>query len=190
MGKRHADHVWLWAFVDVLLVLTFVQSAFNFLALPQINPPTKPSEESAKPPGDIMVCISWQGQSDVDLWGTAPGQKVATGYANKNGETLDLVRDDLGKDANTRPRSECQFARGLPDGRWAFNLHGYHIVDPEVMVHAEIRLGGEGGFTLLLERDLTIRQGGERTIAQFELSGGHVVQDSVNETFRPLRSAT
>jgi hypothetical protein len=84
---------------------------------------------------------------------------------------------------------ECQFARGLPDGRWVFNAHGYSITQPEVMVHAEIRLGDETGYHLLLERDMTIKQAQERTIAQFRLAGGKVVPGSVNEVAMPLRSA-
>ncbi len=180
---------WPFGQIDILYSFVGLLLAILFFALQSMNPPAKNNPDSAKPPGDLMVCISWTGDNDVDLWGTAPGQKKATGYSNKNGETLDLVRDDLGKDAVTRPRVECQFARGLPDGRWIFNLHGYHIIDKEVMVHAEIRLGGENGFSLLLERDLTIKQAQERTIAQFRLSGGKVVPGSENEVFVPLRSA-
>ncbi|RWI33389.1 MAG: hypothetical protein EOR13_17700 [Mesorhizobium sp.] len=187
MARRHSDHVWLWAFVDVLLVLTFVQSAFNFLALPQINPKAKPTEESAKPPGQMMVCIYWQGHHDVDLWGGPPDQKKATGYSNKSGETVDLVRDDLGTD--NAPHFECEFARKLPDGRWAYNIHGFSINVPELTVHAEIRIGGEYGYTLLLERDLTIKQKQERTIGQFRLAGGKFVPGSMNEVYVPLRSA-
>src|ERR1051325_5019764 len=145
--------------MNMLLGLT----ALVVLVLAQINPIAKNNPDSTKPPGDIMVCIFWQGGHDVDLWGKAPGQAKATGYSNKNGEVLDLVRDDLGKDALTRPRTECQFARGLPDGRWVFNLHGFSINDAEVMVHAEIRLGDEFGYHLLLERDLTIKYKQERT---------------------------
>ncbi|WP_192248423.1 hypothetical protein [Mesorhizobium caraganae] len=174
---------------DILSNFLLGLTALVVLVLAQINPIAKNNPDSTKPPGDIMVCITWQGESDVDLWGGAPGQKKATGYANKNGEVLDLVRDDLGKDANTRPRTECQFARGLPDGRWVFGIHGYHIVDPDVVVHAEIRLGGELGFSLLLERDLTIKQAQERTIAQFRLAGGKLVPGSVNEVYVRLRSA-
>lgn len=174
---------------DILSNFLLGLTALVVLVLAQINPVAKNNPDSTKPPGDIMVCIFWQGGHDVDLWGTAPGQSKATGYANKNGEVLDLVRDDLGKDALTRPRTECQFARGLPDGRWVFNLHGFSINAPEVLVHAEIRLGGEYGFSLLLERDLTIKQKQERTIAQFQLRDGKVVPGSVNEVFVPLRSA-
>lgn len=174
---------------DILSNFLLGLTALVVLVLAQINPIAKDNPDSTKPPGDLMVCISWQGNSDIDLWGTAPDQTIASGYSHKNGKTIDLVRDDLGKDANTRPRAECQFARGLPDGRWVFNVHGYHLVEPEVTVHAEIRLGGEGGFSLLLERDLTIKQAQERTIAQFQLRDGKVVQGSQNEVYVALRSA-
>jgi hypothetical protein len=174
---------------DILSNFLLGLTALVVLVLAQINPIAKNNPDATKPPGDLMVCISWVGSNDVDLWGTAPGQKIATGYANKNGEVLDLVRDDLGKDALSRPRLECQFARGLPDGRWVFNLHGFSINDAEVMVHAEIRLGDEFGYHLLLERDLTIKHKQERTIAQFQLRDGKVVPGSVNEVAVPLRSA-
>ncbi|RTL72364.1 MAG: hypothetical protein EKK41_05070 [Hyphomicrobiales bacterium] len=174
---------------DILSNFLLGLTALIVLVLAQINPIAKNNPDSTKPPGDLMVCISWAGNNDVDLWGTAPGQKIATGYANKNGEVLDLVRDDLGKDALSRPRLECQFARGLPDGRWVFNLHGFSINDPEVAVHVEIRLGDAFGYHLLLERDLTIKHKQERTIAQFQLRDGKVVPGSVNEVFVPLRSA-
>lgn len=177
VGKDLFMNAWGFALLLMFLMLAFIQD------------PQTPAKPTVTPPGDLMVCIYWTGNDDVDLWGGPPGQPKATGYSHKNGEVLDLVRDDLGKDANTRPRTECQFARGLPDGRWAFNLHGFHIIEPEVMVHAEIRLGGEFGFSLLLERDLTIKQAQERTIAQFQLAGGKVVPGSVNEVYVPLRSA-
>jgi hypothetical protein len=174
---------------DILSNFLLGLTALVVLVLAQINPIAKNNPDATKPPGDLMVCISWAGNNDVDLWGTAPGQEKAVGYSNKNGEVLDLVRDDLGKDALSRPRLECQFARGLPDGRWVFNLHGFSINDAEVMVHAEIRLGDEFGYHLLLERDLTIQYKQERTIAQFQLRGGKVVPGSVNEVAVPLRSA-
>lgn len=185
----HASHVWLFAFVDVLLVFTFVLSSFVFLVLPQINPKAKPTEESAKPPGEIMACIYWSGHNDVDLWGRSPDQDKATGYSNKSDKTIDLVRDDLGTE--NAPHFECEFARRLPDGRFVFNVHGYTIREPVVSVHAEIRLGGAGGeFRLLYETKIDIRQAQERTIAQFRLAGDALVPDSLNAVFVPLRSAT
>lgn len=187
MAKRHADHVWLFAFVDTLLVLTFVLASYAWLVLPQINPIAKNNPDATKPPGQIMYCIYWQRHNDVDAWGKSPDDDKPVGYSRKSGKTIDLVHDDLGTD--NVPHFECEFARSLPDGRWVWNIHGYSITDPEVMVHAEIRIADEFGYHLLLQRDLTIKQKQERTIAQFQLQGGKVVPGSVNEVYVPLRSA-
>lgn len=177
---------WLWAFVDLLLALVGILGVVVFALAVSVNPKTKASEETVPPPGDMMVCAFWTGNHDVDLWGDAPGQKIATGYSAKNGKVLDLVRDDLGTD-NTPNRTECQFARGLPDGRYVFNIHGYSIVDKSVNVRIEIRAGE--GLPLLLGTDMELRQKQERTVAQFRMAGGSVVPGSVNQVFVALRSA-
>lgn len=174
---------------DLLMNMLLGLTALVVLVLAQINPIAKDNPESTKPPGDIMVCIYWMGHHDVDLWGTSPDQDKATGYSNKSGKTVDLVRDDLGTENTNTPHFECQFARGLPDGGWAFNIHGYSINGQSVPVKAEIRLGGPDGYKLLFETTLDIRQKQERTIAQFRLSGGHLVKDSLNQVYVPLRSA-
>lgn len=173
---------------DMYSNVTLILTAVIVIVLTQVNPKAKPTEESAKPPGQMMVCIYWQGHNDVDLWGGSPDDDKAIGYSRKSGRTIDLVRDDLGTD--NAPHFECEFARSLPDGRFVFNVHGYSINDPEVMVHAEIRLGDELGYHLLLERDLAIKQKAERTIAQFRLANGKIVPGSVNEVAVPLRSAS
>ncbi|MBZ9973534.1 hypothetical protein LB517_28290 [Mesorhizobium sp. BR1-1-12] len=179
---NHASYVWLFAFVDVLLVLTFVLAAFTFLALPQINPPAKDAD-SAKPPGQMMVCASWAGHDDIDLWFRPAGQEKATGYSNKNGGVADLLLDDLGTD--DIPHVECQFASSLPDGMWAINLHGYSVPDDKVAVHVIARMGA----VKLVDTTMDIRARQERTVVQFRLAGGRVVPDSANGVFVPLRSA-
>jgi hypothetical protein len=172
---------------DLLMNMLIGLTVLVVLVLAQINPVAKNNPDATKPPGQMMICIYWQGHNDVDLWGGSPDDDKAIGYSRKSGKTIDLVRDDLGTD--NVPHFECEFARSLPDGRFVFNIHGYSITDREVTVHAEIRLGDEFGYHLLLERDLTIKQAQERTIAQFRLAGGKVVPGSVNEVAVPLRSA-
>lgn len=172
---------------DMYSNVTLILTAVIVIVLTQVNPKAKPTEESAKPPGQLMYCIFWQGHHDVDAWGKSPDDDKPVGYSRKSGKTIDLVHDDLGTD--NVPHFECQFARSLPDGRWIWNIHGYSITDPEVMVHAEIRIADEFGYHLLLQRDLTIKQRQERTIAQFQLQGGKVVPGSVNEVYAPLREA-
>lgn len=172
---------------DILSNFLLGLTALVVLVLAQINPLAKDSQDTVKPPGELMACIYWTGRNDVDIWGGSPDDPKGVGYARKNGETIDLVRDDLG--LVDVPHFECEFARQLPDGRFVFNAHGYSITDKSVSVHAEIRLGGAGGFKLLYETTLDIRQKQERTIAQFRLADGKVVPDSLNTVFVPLRSA-
>ncbi|MBZ9873062.1 hypothetical protein LB542_19635 [Mesorhizobium sp. BR1-1-9] len=178
---------WPFGYIDLLLSLTSLLFSMLFFVLLSVNPKAKTAEDSTKPPGQMMVCIYWQGHNDVDLWFRPPGQDKATGYSNKSDVVADLVRDDLGTD--NVPHFECQFARSLPDGRFVANIHGYAITEPEVTVHAEIRISGANGFELLLQRDLTLKQKQERTIAQFRLVDGEVVPGSENEVYEPLRSA-
>ena len=178
---------WLWAFVDLLLALVGILGVVVFALAVSVNPPTKAATETVPPPGDMMVCIFWTGNHDVDLWALAPGQPIATGYAAKNGKVFDLVRDDLGAD-NTPNRTECQFARGLPDGRYVVDIHGYKVTQQTVKVRVEIRLGD--GLPLFLGADMELRQAQERTVAQFRLVDGKVVLGSVNQIYVPLRSAT
>lgn len=174
---------------DLLMNMLLGLTALVVLVLAQINPAAKDSQDSVKPPGELMVCIYWSNHNDVDLWGGSPDDDKGVGYARKGGRTIDLVRDDLGTD--NAPHFECEFARSLPDGRFVFNAHGYSITDPVVSVHAEIRLGGgPEGFKLVYETTLDIHQKQERTIAQFRLVGGKLVPDSLNAVFVPLRSAS
>ena len=176
------------SYKDLMTALNGVVAAALLFAIPFINIPSKDNPDATKPPGDIMACIEWQGPHDVDLWATSPEQKIATGYANKNGETLDLVRDDLGNDPKVIVHRECQFARGLPDGRWVFNIHGYSIRDKNVKVHSEITIGSDGNFVILDERDLVINQQEEITIVQFRLQNGRLVPGSKNIVNTKLRS--
>jgi hypothetical protein len=173
---------------DMYSNVTLILTAVIVIVLTQVNPKAKPAEESVKPPGELMTCIYWSNHNDIDLWGGSPDDDKAVGYARKSGKTIDLVRDDLGIDS--APHFECEFARGLPDGRFVFNVHGYSLTDPVVSVHAEIRLGGGAdGFKLLYETTIDIRQKQERTIAQFRLVDGKLVPDSLNVVYVPLRSA-
>ena len=172
---------------DMYSNVTLILTAVIVIVLTQVNPKAKSTEETVKPPGDLMACIYWTGRNDIDIWGGSPDDPKGVGYARKNGTTIDLVRDDLGM--VDVPHFECEFARQLPDGRFVFNAHGYALTEKSVSVHAEIRLGGAGGFKLLYEATLDIRQKQERTIAQFRLVNGKVVPDSLNTVFVPLRSA-
>ncbi|TPM58956.1 hypothetical protein FJ959_08765 [Mesorhizobium sp. B2-2-4] len=168
---------------DLLMNMLLGLTALVVLVLAQINPPAKEAD-SAKPPGQMMVCASWLGHDDIDLWFRPAGQEKATGYSNKNGGVADLLLDDLGTE--NIPHVECQFASSLPDGLWVINLHGYSVPDASVPVHVVARMG----TVKLVETNLDIRLKQERTVVQFRLAGGAVVSGSENQVYVPLRSAS
>jgi hypothetical protein len=184
--RNHHSSAWLWAFVDVLLVLTFVQSAFIFLALPQINPPAA-ADPTIPPPGNIAVLACWpEGNTDVDLWATAPGEPVPVGYSNKSGRVWSLLRDDMGEVNDDGPTNcESMFARATPAGEYAINVHGYSLPFGAVTVHVEIAINGR----LLVSRNMELQPKQERTVLAWKMNDAGTVV-SHDEVYRPLRSAT
>jgi hypothetical protein len=188
MGRRHSDHVWLWAFVDVLLVLTFVQQSFNFLALPQINPPTKPVTENIRPAGQISVVVCWaRAPIDIDTWGMAPGEEKPVGYNNRAGKILSLNTDNRGETGGNAPANcENMVARDLPAGEYTFNVFGFSVSEP-TNVHIEISIGKDGNSMQVHKFDVLVASRQERTVMRFQIDGnGEVVPGSENSVFKPL----
>lgn len=173
----HADHVWHFAFIDVLLVLVAVLG--GVAALANFD---KPIDDNLKPPGNIAVLACWpEGNQDVDLWTGGPGD-IGVGYSRKSGKVWALLRDDLGTVGDASPvNCESAFARATPDGSYAINVHGYRLSAP-LVVHLEASLNGR----LLVSTDVPLRQGQERTVARFRLKDGNLVGD-VDNLFVPLR---
>lgn len=177
------------SFRDVMLAFNAVLSAAILFVLPNINPPAKNNPDALPPPGSIAVLACWpEGAIDVDLWVTGPGQDKATGYPPgvKSGKVWALLRDDLGTFGDDGPANcESAFARVTPDGRYVINLHAYSVPADGVVVHVEASLNGK----LLTSQNVQLRPKQERTVAQFRLAGGRVVEGSMNSVFQPLRSA-
>lgn len=186
---RTHSNAWLWAALDLMLVVSVVLQSFVFVVLPLINDPSKALEQST-PPGNMIVNIAWpQGKLDVDLWVLAPGEGKAVGYSNKGGKVFNLLRDDLGVDGDDAPyNKEDAYSRGLPDGRYVVNVHGYSI-DREVAVQVEIAIADGGSTRSLLKTTVTLKPKQERTVVQFRLKDGQIVAGSENIVFVPLRSA-
>jgi hypothetical protein len=85
---------------SMLMVLGFV--AMVVWLLPHVNPPADSSE--ADPPGNVIVAITWpEGDTDIDLWVTGPGEIRPVGYSNKGGVLFNLLRDDLGHMPDATP---------------------------------------------------------------------------------------
>jgi hypothetical protein len=64
-----------------------------------VDPPTKSSvSDNVQAPGNVIIEAQWADKldADVDLWVQAPGD-MPVGYSNESGQSLNLLRDDLGR---------------------------------------------------------------------------------------------
>ena len=113
-------------FRDVIMLALLGFVAIVVLLLPHLNPPVK-AEESAVPPGNVIVEVRWPDEvdADVDLWVEAPSD-VPVGYSNLGGLVFDLLRDDRGHDTDVSALNyEVAYSRGAPAGEYTVNLHLY-----------------------------------------------------------------
>ena len=177
---------------SLLMVLGFV--AMVIWLLPHINPPAESSE--AEPPGNLIVAITWpEGDTDIDLWLTGPGEINPVGYSNKGGVLFNLLRDDLGDQPDATPLNyENAYSRGVVKGEYIFNVHCYRCLVVPQKVHVEVSINdgtARKGVrpVAMTSLDLTAN-GQEKTAFRFRLdAAGNVEPDSLNAVFRPLRAA-
>lgn len=175
----------------LLMVLGFV--AMVVWLLPHINPPAQSSD--ADPPGNLIVAITWpEGDTDVDLWVTGPGELKSIGYSNKGGVLFNLLRDDLGAMPDATPLNyENAYTRGIVAGEYIVNVHCYRcpVVPQTVDVEISVNDGKAGkGTRLLATTAVTLTANGqEKTALRFKLdANGQVELDTMNNVFRPLRA--
>jgi hypothetical protein len=176
----------------LLMMLGFV--ALVVWLLPHVNPPA--SEADADPPGNVVIAITWpEGDIDVDLWVTGPGELTPIGYSNRGGVLFNLLRDDLGRLPDATPLNyENAYSRGILAGEYIVNVHCYRcpVVPQQVDIEVSVNDTSSGKATRMIATtslDLTAN-GQEKTALRFKLDAtGKLVADSLNSVFRPLRSA-
>lgn len=181
-------------FRDFTLLMTLGFVAMVVWLLPHMNPPA--SETDADPPGNVVVAITWpEGDIDLDLWVTGPGELAPVGYSNKGGVLFNLLRDDLGRLPDATPLNyENAYSRGILAGEYIVNVHCYRcpIVPQRVSVEVSVNDMAPGKATrMIATTSLQLTANGqERTALRFKLDAtGKLVADSLNSVFRPLRSA-
>jgi len=166
---------------DLLLNMLLGLTALVILVLANVNPT---QQQQYTPPGNIIVMAAWpEGDNDVDLW-VGYNDNKPVGYSHKDGRVWSLLRDDLGNENDDTPQNfESAFTRGMPDGEYIIDIHGFRIVPP-VPVTVTVRLASGALIykgTMTLDRD---RQ--ERTVVRFTVRNGHVVPDSTNQVYKKL----
>lgn len=177
---------------SLLMVLGFV--AMVVWLLPHINPPAESSE--ADPPGNLIVAITWpEGDTDIDVWLTGPGELNPVGYSNKGGVLFNLLRDDLGNMPDATPLNyENAYSRGVVPGEYIVNVHCYRCPIVPQLVHVEVSINDgksrKGTRPVASTRLELTANGQEKTAFRFRIDGaGKVEPNSLNAVFRPLRAA-
>jgi hypothetical protein len=183
------------SFRDMLFLLVFAYLVIGALALAHVNKKAQDTK-GATPPGSVIVELHWDDKvdADIDLWVQAPGD-VPVGYSNKSGMIFNLLRDDLGHSGDPLSMNyEIAYGRGLWPGEYVVNAHFFRSADGHfpVAVNAKVSVRASNGeINNLLQRTVELTYvGQEKTIFRFRLdSHGNLVPGSVNDLYKPLRSA-
>ncbi len=184
-------------FRDVIMLVLLGFVAIVVLLLPHLNPPVK-ADESAAPPGNVIVEVRWPDEvdADVDLWVEAPGD-APVGYSNLGGLVFDLLRDDRGHDSDVSALNyEVAYSRGAPAGEYTVNLHLYSNNQGNLPVSAQVTVSvrANDGRTIrrIAFREVELSHVGEElTVLRFSLAdGGSLIPGSVHQLPKKLRGAS
>jgi hypothetical protein len=183
-------------FRDVITLALCGFVAVVILLLPHLNPKQEAQAAVASTvPGNVMVEARWADEldTDIDLWVQAPGD-VPVGYSNKSGVIFNLLRDDLGRNADpTQLNYEVSYSRGVPPGEYAVNLHMYRnkskVSPVKVTVVTSVKKpNAEGAKQILTSSIDMMAENQETTVYRFKLTEtGELVPGSVNSLPKPLR---
>jgi hypothetical protein len=183
-------------FRDVITLALCGFVAVVILLLPHLNPKQEAKAAVASTvPGNVMIEARWADEldSDIDLWVQAPGD-VPVGYSNKSGVIFNLLRDDLGRNADpTQLNYEVSYSRGVPPGEYAVNLHMYRnkskVSPVKVTVVTSVKKpNSESAKQILTSSVDLMAENQETTVYRFKLTeAGELVQGNVNSLPKPLR---
>jgi len=183
-------------FRDVITLALCGFVAVVILLLPHLNPKQEAQAAVASTvPGNVMVEARWADEldTDVDLWVQAPGD-VPVGYSNKSGVIFNLLRDDLGRNADpTQLNYEVSYSRGVPPGEYAVNLHMYRnkskVSPVKVTVVTSVKKpNAESAKQILTSSIDLMAENQEVTVYRFKLTeAGELVPGSVNSLPKSLR---
>jgi hypothetical protein len=183
--------------MDMMMALFLAMGAVLYIILPLISEPLKSTDAAPSPQGNMIVELYWPDEPenvDVDLWVMAEADMTPVGYSNKGGPLFNLLRDDLGGNADISGRNqEISYSRGLPDGRYIINAHLFRLGDGKLPIPVKlivaIKKTDKDDYTQLFAVNAELRfQGEERTMARFLIADGAMVPDSFDTISTPLRS--
>lgn len=160
-------------------------AAMFLLSLTMLSPIFKDSKESVKRDAYYIIRIEWQhdSQQDVDLWVQFDNTEEICSFRNKQTQSMNLDRDNLGSDVNrTEPdhiTEEIISIREPQEGWYTVNLHYYsrrgHTPEPIVKwslikIKPDIQTIASGTTVMELV-------GQELTVLRFELNDKNDIID-------------
>lgn len=166
-----------------------------------VNPEMKKDSDEGErtPSGNVQVIAIWTPNCDVDLWVRAPGDSIV-GYSNKAGKFFNLQRDDRGHSFEMLRfvHQENADTRGMPAGEYFVNLHMYENntgvwpVPVDVVVTVANNMKDKADPKKVFKTTINLQKPGQEVTAlRFKLDQeGNVVEGSVNNTYRRLRSGS
>ena len=182
--------------LDMMMLMMLGFIAMVIWLLPFINPPT--NDDKAEPPGNFLVNVYWPPgcNSDVDTWVFGLGEPRPVGYSNRSGKVWNLLRDDLGSPDNDR-NFENVYSRGVFAGEIIVNIHLYRVPAECLPIPVEVEVGlntgqpGKGSIKKLVTTTVKLHKNGdEKTAIRFKVNAeGAIIPGTMNNVFRPLRSA-
>lgn len=134
MSNRTNRQDWLWAFVDLLLLMVSMFSSMYIITLLQVNPPAKKNSIELK--AELVITMTWPGKAidDLDLHLMQPDGRMIN-FATRESTYGTLDRDDLGiiNDSYTDSsgqhfieyNQEVITIRALVPGKYVVNAHVY-----------------------------------------------------------------
>ncbi len=182
-------------FRDLIMLTLAGFVVMVFLLLPHINPKAQASGE-IKSPGNLIVEARWADDldTDVDLWVQAPSD-LPVGYSNQSATLFNLLRDDLGRVNDLSSFNyEVAYSRGIPQGKYAVNLHLYSnrakVFPVKVEVTVSIKPSPHESAKRLLTREVELNsRGSETTIFRFEVDDkSKLIKESVHDMPIELRA--
>lgn len=178
-----------WMLRDFLIIVAGLFMLTTMMLLIQ-HKSRKSADGAVDSPGQLVVTVTWpEGDNDVDVWLTGPGEPHPVGFHAPNGRLWNLLRDDLGKDNDPMPGNfENAYTRGEPAGLYVVNVHCFRCATFPIPVTVELREKAEDGTTvqIALAKVNLDHDKQEKTAFQFLVSGGKVGRDSVVNTYRTL----
>ena len=179
-------------FRDVTLLALIGFVAMVIMLLPHVR---KAEDETRdhRAPGNVIVEVHWPRDMpyDVDLWVRAP-EDVPVGFYNQGSEYFNLLRDDLGDEADaTGLNYEISYSRGIPAGEYIVNVHMYGLLPAGLEIPVKVVVSVRRQFDVarqILQTTVNlVRRNQEETAFRFRLDGeGELVEESVTTIRRRL----